>query len=127
MLLRTHHKDFDASCKCEVLKADKFWADFPITCKQNTRIITLIPNREFLDQLYKFPPNFPFGAGLCKRLFITGGSRANPSDPTAKKVEKRLRFAKKAMERFLRDAHEEIVRKANEEQEVAEQMDKATI
>ena len=127
MLLRTHHEDFDASCKCEVLKADKFGADFPIARKQNTRIITLIPNREFLDRLYKFPPNYPFGAGLCKRLFITGGSRVNPSDPTAKKIEKRPRFAKKAMERFLRDAHEEIVRKANEEQEVAEQMDKATI
>ena len=127
MLLRTHHADFDTSCKCEVLKADKFGADFPITRKQNTRIITLIPNREFLDSLYKFPPNFPFGAGLCKQLFITGGSRTNPSDPDAKKIERHPRFAKKAMERFLRDAHEEIVKKADEEQEVAEQMDKASI
>ena len=103
MLLRTHHADFDISCKCEVLKADKFGANYPITRKQNTRIITLIPNREFLDSLYKFPPNFPFDAGLCKRLFITRGSR----------------LAKKAMERFLHDAHEEIVKKTDEEQEVA--------
>ena len=127
MLLRHHHEDFNEACKCEVLKSDKFTVDHPVVRKRNTRIITLIPNQEFLDQLRKFPPNYPFGAGLCKRLYIRGGSRINPEDPDAKKVAKRPRFAKRAMERFLRDAHDEIVKRAEDEQEVSEQMDKATI
>lgn len=86
MLLRHHHEDLDESCKCEVLKSDKLTVDHPVACKQNTRIITLIPNQEFLDQLQKFPPNYPFGAGLCKRLYIRGGSRINPEDRDAKKI-----------------------------------------
>ena len=89
MLMRTHHENFDTSCQCEVLKADKFSANHPIARKQNTRIITLIPNQEFLDKLHKFPSGFPFGAGLCKRLYIIGGSRVNPEDPTAKKTTRR--------------------------------------
>ena len=125
MLLRTHKADFDG--KCEVLKADKFPVNHQIVRKQNARIITLIPDQTFLDHLQKFPSNYPFSAGLCKRLYIREGARIDHNDPEAKKIKKRPRFAKRAMERFLRSAHDELVAKADQEQEVAERMGRTNI
>ena len=126
MLLRTNQSDF-AGGECEVLKADKFPANHPIIRKQNARIISPLPDQKFLDQLYKFPANYAFEAGLCKRLYIRGGSRIDPKDPTAKKATRRPRFGKAAIAKLLLDNNKEIMKKGEEEQDVAERMGQATI
>ena len=126
MLLRTSQSDF-AGGECEVLKADKFQATHPIIRKQNARIISLLPDQKFLDQLYKFLANYASEAGLCKRLYIRGGSRIDPKDPTAKKAARRPRFGKAAIAKLLLDNNKEIMKKGEEERDVAERMGQASI
>ena len=125
MLLRTHQEDFKG--QCEVLKHDKFPANHPITKKQNARIISLLPDQEFLDHLQKFPNSFPFKAGFCNRLFIRGGVRIDPKDPEAKRVERRPRFGRAAISKLLLANQEEILRKGEAEQDMADKMEKTTI
>ena len=125
MILRTYQKDFAG--ECEVLKADKFPSNHPYEGKRNARIISLLPDQVFLDHLQKFPANFAFSAGFCKRLYIRGGSRINPKDPQAKKPERRPRFGRAAITKLLLDNQKEIMKKGEEEQEVAERMGQATI
>ena len=110
-----------------MIKADKFPATHPIIRKQNVRIISLLPDQKFLDQLYKFPANYAFEVGLCKRLYIRGGSRIDPKDPTAKKAARRPRFGKAAIAKLLLDNNKEITKRGEEEQDVAEIMGQASI
>ena len=125
MLLRTHQEDFKG--QCEVLKHDKFPHNHPITKKQNARIISLLPDQEFLDHLQKFPSSYPFKAGFCNRLFIRGGVRADPKDPEAKKVERRPKFGRAAISKLLLANQEEILKKGAAEQDMADRMEKAAI
>ena len=123
--MRTHQEDFKG--QCEVLKHDKFPENHPIAKKQNARIISLLPDQEFLDHLQKFPANYPFKAGWLKRLFIRGGVRIDPKDPEAKKIEKKPKFGRNAISRLLLANQEEILKKGAAEQDMAERMEKTSI
>ena len=125
MLLMTHQEDFKG--QSEVLRHDKFPANHPIIKKQNARIISLQPDQEFLDHLQKFPNSFPFKAGFCNRLFIRGGVRIDPKDPDAKKIERRPRFGRAAISKLLLANQEEILRKGEAEQDMADKMEKTTL
>ena len=121
MLLGTHQEDFKGQCK--VLKHDKYPHNHPITKKQNARIISLLPDQEFLDHLQKFPSSYPFKAGFFNRLFI----RIVPKDPEAKKIERRARFGKAAISKLLLANQDEILKKGAAEQDMADRMEKAAI
>ena len=125
MLLRTHQADFKG--QCEVLKHDKFPGNHPIIKKQNARIISLLPDQEFLDHLQKFPSNYPFKAGFLNRLFIRGGVRIDPKDPDAKKVDRRPKFGRAAISKLLLANQDEILKKGAAEQDMADQMEKTTL
>ena len=125
MLLRTYQADFEG--ECEVLKADIYPANHPLAKRQNARIIALLPDQTFLDHLHKFPANFAFSAGFCKRLYIRGGSRIDPKAPEAKKPAKRPRFGRAAITKLLVDNQKEIMEKGEAEQDVAERMGNASI
>ena len=125
MLLRTYQSDFAG--ECEVLKADIFPANHPLAKRQNARIIALLPDQTFLDHLQKFPANFAFSAGFCKRLYIRGGSRIDPKAPEAKKPTRRPKFGRAAITKLLLDNQKEILEKGEAEQDVAERMGQASI
>ena len=125
MLLRTYQADFAG--ECEVLKADIYPANHPLAKRQNARIIALLPDQTFLDHLQKFPANFSFNAGFCKRLYIRGGSRIDPKAPEAKKTARRPKFGRTAITKLLIDNQKEIMKKGEAEQDVAERMGQASI
>ena len=124
MLLRTYQLDFAG--ECEVLKADIYPANHPLAKRQNVRIIALLPDQVLLGHLQKFPANFAFNAGFCKRLYIRGGSRIDPKAPEAKKPARRPRFGCAAITKLLVDNQKEIMEKGAE-QDVAERMGNASI
>ena len=106
---------------------DIYPANHPLSKRQNARFIALLPDQVFLDHLQKFPANFAFNAGFCKRLYIRGGSRIDPKASEAKKPTRCPRFGRAAITKLLVDNQKEIMEKGEAEQDVAERMGNASI
>ena len=57
----------------EVIDCKEYPMSHQIEKKKGVRIVTLLGNQEFLDAIYEYPPNYPFGASILRNLYIRGG------------------------------------------------------
>ena len=67
--------------------AEEYPMSHAIEKKRGVRIITLMGNQEFLDSIYEYPPNYPFGASILRNLYIRGGGPGGtPKTPSPRNL-----------------------------------------
>ena len=64
---------------------------------------------------------------MIRNLYIRGRARRNPKDPKAQRPPGRTKVGKKAIKKLLAETAQDVIKKAEGEEALAEKLSEATI
>ena len=102
----------------EMVEVRKYPATHENTKRAGAKIVAFEGDQAFLDSLQAHPKDFPFSVRFGGNLYVRGGERLDPEDPSAIQPA-RPRMKRDAVRQLVRGSHNAIMDKGMTAEEEA--------